>query len=271
LRERGETVQLEVIATDKEGRRISRPKQTWWSSAPEVASVSENGLVTAKKTGKADITVSSGKADAKVSFVVTIPAVVEVRAGGLDHLDTGKHVTLHVTVKSEDGSPMADMVPEWTSSDEDIALVQDGKVHGVSPGRAVITCKVGNLRKRMEVIVVRSDFARLTILPNRYTFDRPGLEVKLKAQGQDSVGRDIPTPPVQWFSSDTKVARIAPDGTVTGLMPGRVLISAMSGKRRASADIIISDPAAKQPPRPGPVAKPVTPPARTGVGGAGEH
>jgi hypothetical protein len=269
LGERGESHQLEVVATDKEGRTISRPKLRWWSSAPDVVAVSEFGQVTARKTGEADVIVQSGKAEARIHFRVTIASALEVKAGGLDHLEVGKASTLHVTVKSEDGTPMPEVVPEWSSTDEDIALVQDGKVHGVSPGRAVITCKVANLKRRMEVIVVRSDFARLAITPIRNVLDRPGLEVKLKAQAQDSLGRSIPTPPVSWFSSDPRVARVASDGTVTALTPGKVLISAMSGKRRASADVIVNNPAApKPPPRPLPVAKPI-PPAPTGGSGTG--
>jgi lactocepin len=58
----GSSVPLLAIALDASGNRISGPNLSWSSSAPAVATVDANGLVTGQSTGTATITATgSGK------------------------------------------------------------------------------------------------------------------------------------------------------------------------------------------------------------------
>jgi len=240
LRVRNEQVHLEVVATDREGRRVD-PKLRWWSSAPDVVGVFEDGVVVAKRSGTARITAAAGgKVTATLDFTVAIPGAMEVRASGLDALETGRSTTLHATIKSDDGRLVTDIAPQWSSSDESVARIDGDKVLAVSPGSAVLTAQVGELKRRLKVLVVRSDFARLGLEPVRVTLDRPGQTAKLQVRSYDTAGRVIETPETHWFSSEPRVATVSPEGVVTGVAPGKVLISAQAGKRRASADVTVN-------------------------------
>jgi len=247
LRVRGEQVHLEVVAVDRQGRRIADPKLRFWSSAPEVVGVFEDGVLVAKRSGSAQITATAGgKVTATLQLTVAIPGALEVHAGNLDALETGRSTPLYASVKSEDGRLLPDVAPRWSSSEESIARVETDaggelKVVALKPGIAVLTAQVGELRRRLRVQVVRADFARLALEPTRVTLERPGQSARLLARAYDTVGRIIPqAPEIHWFSSEPRVVTVSPEGLVTAVAPGHVLISVQAGKRRASADVVVN-------------------------------
>ena len=132
----GETVQLTASV---EG-------VTWTSSKPEIASVDGNGLVSALAKGSASIKASKeGFRDGTISISVDYPSITITASGEKDIL-VGGTVTL---TASEQGVT-------WTSSDPEVATVNNGVVTGVKLGSATIKASKEHFNDgSVEINVVR--------------------------------------------------------------------------------------------------------------------
>ena len=74
LTEAGQTVQLEATVLDRNEVPVEGLNVSWWSSNPEIATVTADGLVTAVSTGVADITAAITGLDHSVIVTVAIPS-----------------------------------------------------------------------------------------------------------------------------------------------------------------------------------------------------
>ncbi|MCJ8014103.1 phosphodiester glycosidase family protein [Paenibacillus sp. KQZ6P-2] len=79
-------------------------KRDWVSSNPDIASVDENGIVTAKAPGEVTITVKSGWQEAQTTIVVSAPPKSTVTADGLTGSGTFNNHDVTLTFSAEDGS-----------------------------------------------------------------------------------------------------------------------------------------------------------------------
>jgi len=124
-----------------EPENTTEKEVTWKSSDRKVVSVDENGVITARKGGKATITaVSKVDASVEASIVVTVEEVfvssIEVKESVIN-LAPGEKATIGVTIFPDNAS---NKTLEFESSDEDVASVdQDGVVEAILPGKAVVT------------------------------------------------------------------------------------------------------------------------------------
>ena len=133
----GDVIKLEVTATpaDAEGYTLQ-----WESSNETVASVTDEGEVTALSAGVADITVSSGVISATCKVTVAVP-VIPVESVSLDaqqlELGIGETYVLQATVLPENAT---DKSATWSSSAPEIVSVdENGTVEALAKGDAVIT------------------------------------------------------------------------------------------------------------------------------------
>ena len=136
--EAGKTLELTVtIAPDD-----ARNKTVTWSSSDEtVATVSQEGTVTAVKAGEATITATTNdgtELTASCTITVTPKLATSIK---LDkerlEMEAGATETLKATVLPEDAG---DRTVTWSSSDETVATVsQEGTVTAVKAGEATIT------------------------------------------------------------------------------------------------------------------------------------
>ena len=165
------TAQLDVKATPEDATDVTF---TYESSSPEVATVDENGVVTAVANGEADITVTmtqkletdtaAASADASepadksaVVMTATTHVVVTTKVESLTFekgegsLTIGNSTTMKVTVLPESAS---DQTITWKSSDESVATVdEDGKVKAVKVGTATITASAGDVKAEYALTV----------------------------------------------------------------------------------------------------------------------
>jgi len=72
LEELGATAELEVAVYDEDGILITNAEVEFTSSDEEVATVDEDGLVTAEGEGTATVTATSGEVSADVEVTVTL-------------------------------------------------------------------------------------------------------------------------------------------------------------------------------------------------------
>lgn len=121
---------------------------TWATSDAEVATVSESGLVTGVKAGKATISVKVGE-ETKDSVEITVkPVTVAIDGSETAEIYVTRTVQLTVT------KAPADAAITWTSSDDEVATVsENGLVTGVKGGEAIITATSGNASDSITVTV----------------------------------------------------------------------------------------------------------------------
>ena len=202
---------------------------TWGSSDVSVATVAD-GRVTAKKSGTAIITAKSGSCIAEC----TVNISVDVESVTLDKttlsLTVGETATLTATVKPDDAT---DKNVTWTSSDESVAKVADGKVTAVKSGKATITAKCEDKTAECAVTV--------TVPTGSVTLDKTSLSLAVgeTAQLTATVKPDDATDKtVVWTSSDESVAEVI-NGKVTALKSGTTTITARCGGKSAECIVTV--------------------------------
>ena len=137
-----QTVQLAPVVLDENGSEIADASVTWTSGAMDVATVSDQGLVTAVNNGSAVITAQSGSLSASASITVSqVPVRIVIEP---QITDIG--LVFEATVQDSNGQPVAGAEVTWSSSDESVATINDqGVVTEVSSGVAEITARSGDL------------------------------------------------------------------------------------------------------------------------------
>ena len=137
----GETAQLEAAVTPADATDRS---VTWSSNNDRIATVDENGRVTAVAPGKASITVTTrdGGRTAHSRITVLSPFDPTVHVTGISlsrtsaTLQVGAVLELTARLSPENAE---DQVVAWSSSNGAVATVDGGKVTAVSVGTADIT------------------------------------------------------------------------------------------------------------------------------------
>ncbi|MCM1160708.1 MAG: Ig-like domain-containing protein [Roseburia sp.] len=126
-------------------------KVKWSSNKKSVATVNQNGKVTAKKAGKATITAKVNKKTYQCKVTVKNPYL---NSKSLT-LSKGKTYQLKITGTSAES---------WSSNDESVASVSSkGKVTAKNAGKATITCKGKNGKAyKCKVTVEESSSSALT-------------------------------------------------------------------------------------------------------------
>lgn len=152
----GERSQLKAIlkpanATDK---------VHWESSYQAVATVDENGWVTAHKKGTAVITAKVGGFSATCTVIVTPQATSIALDRDVLSLQVGERATLQATVQPPETTESV----RWISSNEAVAMVdENGIVTAVGAGQAIITARAGKAEATCTVTVVGNSGGDLSV------------------------------------------------------------------------------------------------------------
>ena len=162
----GETVQLAATVLDRNEHPVGGAVVSWTSSDSGVATVDEEGLVTAVDSGSARITARSVGTSASVTVSVVQTAhsiVVEPRAASLTAI--GETMQLTATVLDRNEQPVAGAAVSWTSSDPGVATVdEDGLVTAVDSGDARITASHSGFSATVQIQVEIANSDRDTLI-----------------------------------------------------------------------------------------------------------
>lgn len=126
----------------------------WASSDDNVASVSQEGKISALTPGEATISVATGDVKAECEVTVT-KKIINVETITLSATNVtmapGDETVLQATFTPEDAD-LSSVV--WTSSAEGVATVsQEGRVNAIAEGQATITVTAGEVKAECIVTV----------------------------------------------------------------------------------------------------------------------
>ncbi|MDE2728496.1 MAG: Ig-like domain-containing protein, partial [Gemmatimonadota bacterium] len=151
----GATVQFTASVRDGNDQVIADAVVTWASGNTKVASVTHEGLVTARRNGSAVITAVSGQFHANAAVTVSqAVARIEVAPAGLALTKTDLSVRLDAVAKDRNGNPVPNVRLIWTSSDPFVVSVNAlGDLEARSNGNVRITVSSGETSTSVEVTV----------------------------------------------------------------------------------------------------------------------
>lgn len=176
------------VAIGEEGswRTVAMPDATvdkvvtWESSDNNIATVDQQGNVTAVKEGEVTITARCENVVEHTTVTVTASKVpVLSLSKDRDILRPGEKITLVASNMPDFGD---DITAEWSSSDETVLTVNsDGEVTGVADGKATVTLTYGEMTAECLVTVCEHP-APCVIIDRSAVTLTPGESVSLNAK-----------------------------------------------------------------------------------------
>lgn len=145
-------------------------------------------------------------------------------------INVGKTVTVKATVTPANAD---NKTLVWTSSNTKIATVSNGVVKGVKAGRVIITAKTtddSNISATCTV-TVKQPVTRISLSKKATMYTGKKLTLKAKVNPANASNKAL-----TWKSSNTKIAKVASNGVVTGVKAGTVKITATAkdGSRKSA-------------------------------------
>ena len=237
----GGSAQLSATAKDSANNVLSGRIVTWSSSAPSVATVSTNGLVSAVAAGSATVTATSeGKSGTAAITVTVVPVASVTVAPAAVALRVGGTAQLSATTKDSANNVLTGRTVTWSSNTPGVATVSaTGLVSAVSAGSATITAMSEGQSGTSAITVTVVPVASVTIAPTVATL-RVGTKVQLTATTKDSAGNVLTGRTVTWSSNAATVASVSATGLVTGVAVGSASMTATSEGKSATATITVT-------------------------------
>lgn len=217
----------------------------WASKNPQIASVDSNGNVTGLKRGNAVITATAADGSgAKGNITISvIQPVTGLRISPAEiRVTTGRYTQAKVTVQPADAS---DKSVTWTSSDERIATVVNGRVTGQKAGTCTVTCasKTNPEITASATVIVSQLVTRIEFTNQK---DELSFRTGEKLQLQWEVLPDDATDTAVTFkSAHPKIATVDSNGMLTAISRGTATIYATAqdaSKRQAAVRVTVIQP-----------------------------
>ena len=216
------TMQLSVVFTPE---TTTDKSVSWASSNPSIASVNENGLVTAHALGDCRITVttkdgSNVSAYCDVTVGETAAESISIEPKGPFSFKVGETVQLTATVMPETAT---DKSVSWLSQSGAVSVDENGLVTAVALGTARVTAtnSAGQVAY-VDFTVVPTPVTSITLSSTSVQL-KATETAKLEAQVAPA---DATDKSLTWTSSNTAVATVDANGNVTAIAVGEADIKA---------------------------------------------
>ena len=218
----------QTLTATVEPTNATNKNVTWSSDHEAIATVDQNGTVTARRGGQATITVTTadGSKTATCTVNVRVHIGVPVQSVGLNNstleLSEGEGAQLTAHFNPENAT---NKTVTWTSDNPKIVTVDGGKVTAVSAGTATITVTTedGNHKATCTVTVIPKTVQVSGIQVQGSASVYVGGSTKLTATVTPT---NATNQKVTWSSNNESVATVGTDGTVTAVSAGTAIIKA---------------------------------------------
>ena len=240
----GATLPLQVTTLDADGNVLTGRRIFFASNDDNVATVTDDGVVTARTLGTAQIAVSSeGQSAIAVINVTQRPVATVTVLPATAQTSIGNTVQLSAATFDSDGNLLSNRTVLWSSSNESVATVDpQGLVRGTGLGTATIGATSEGKTGSATVDVRLLPVASVTVAPATSTLS-PGQQTQLTATPRDASGNELFGRTVNWSSNATSVATVSSTGLVTASAGGAAVITAdIEGQTATSLVTVIATP-----------------------------
>ena len=219
-----QTAQLQVSVLDTQGQLVTGVSVTFTSSDPQVASVTNTGLVTASHAGSTSIRVKASSLTHMVPVTVTAVSNAVVVTPNPGVVPQNGTLQLNAVVNDLNGLAIPGAPVTFTSGTPSLASVSaSGLVDPVGPaGQVVITVASGALTTAVPVAITQVATA-LDVNPNPAVMGKSGT-LQLTTTVRDLMGAPMAGIAATYQSSNTGLATV----TTGGLVQGKGSVGALS-------------------------------------------
>lgn len=195
----------------------------WSSNNENIAMVSASGLITGKKSGTAIITATTANSNKTASCIVTVTGKpvtsLNISKSAVNmNINNIAQLTVDVTPSDYQGKI------EWSSSNADIAAVDDiGLITAKYPGICYIYAKAESGITAQCTVTVKAPATEIKLNKTELNLQK-GLTERLEANLTPTYSTDE----IKWTTSNSNIAAVSNDGTVTAKSVGQVIISAIT-------------------------------------------
>ncbi|MGH7580299.1 MAG: Ig-like domain-containing protein [Gemmatimonadales bacterium] len=243
----GQRQTLFATAYDRQGNLIPNARFTFWISDTLVARVGKDGAVLGVGPGlaKVEARVQGRRASTAILVTGTGPptdtgasgrgSVLTLEPGSVMLLP-GESRLIEPRALREDGTAAPAGQVRWKSLMPEIAAVDsNGIAMGVTPGRTIIQATASpGLMATAEVEVAPAEVglseSRVVLGPG----ETDTLRILVPGQGNRQIRGGV-----QWYVSDSTVARVGPTGIVSGIAAGKAEITAVAFGQERRAPVVV--------------------------------
>ena len=230
--EKGNSIVLtaDVYPDDATDKTVS-----WICSDDKVATVDQDGRVTAIGGGVATVTASAGSKSAACVIEVIVPVESVKLSQESIALYVGDEAVLTASILPSDAT---DQSVVWTSSEDDVVAVdENGKVTALKEGSATITARAGDETSACVVTVAKRviEVSSLEINKSSITLE-PGAAECLTVIVHPADASDYT---IVWSSSDEDVAVVDLNGNVSAIKEGDAVITVAAGGKQAECAVTV--------------------------------
>lgn len=217
------TLQTTVAPTDTTNKSL-----TWASSDASIATVTATGVVQGIKAGTVTITATTSNGKKATCTITVSPSTVSpspVAVTGVTFNVTSKTVKVgdNFTLTSAVvPSGATDKTLTWSSSDSNIAVVNNGAVTTKAVGTATIIATSSNGKIATCNVTVKSiRVSKLKLTAASTLKVKKSLKIKATITPSNASNKGL-----TWKSSNKKIATVSSKGVVKGIKAGKVTITA---------------------------------------------
>lgn len=237
----GTTSTITAAVLDDGGAVISDARVYWSVENPQIATVTQSGVVSGVAVGATRVAMSSRGLSAIVPVAVAALPVALVRVNpSTASLRVGGTIALQAEPQDASGAPVAGRPVTWSSSAQAIASVSStGTVTGIATGVATITATIDGVTGSALVTVESVPVASVRVSPDVGAL-LAGETLQLTAVATDSTGATLSGRLVSWSSSAPAIASVSSTGLVNAFAAGSVTITASVEGKSGTARLTVS-------------------------------
>ena len=171
------------------------------------------------------------------SCTVTVAQLISsISMQGNLEIYTGNCQRLSITITPSNATTKG---LRWSSSNNNVASVNDGVVTGIAPGTATVTCVTtdGSKKSASCTVVVKQGVTGITLNKSNVTLC-VGISAQLSASVHPSIASNMS---VSWSSSNNGVASVDYSGRVTGNGVGTATITCRNGDITAYCNVTVAN------------------------------
>ena len=248
----GSSYQVEVIL---KSRFEDNSKYTWKSADDSIATVDNEGIVTAVGSGETKITIKSKKTGKTQQLSVKALSIIvdSIRfEKSKINMNVGDEIALSPIINNDE-SIIIDLL--WDTSNPNVAVVDDyGRVIAVGAGTTTIIAieETSNLAAEIQIVVTaKKETSNTNTNPKPQNVPVTGIllnrnTASIKVGETISVGATVQpanatNKAVTWSSNNTSVATVS-NGRITGVAEGTAIITVTTkdGNKKASVNVTVS-------------------------------